>query len=158
MFSVYRLTFPTGKTYIGYTGQKPQQRWRSGWGYQEHTEMFADIIEYGWRNITKEVVATEEDKKRAQLLEQYYIFIENEQNECGTYNKCNELHAKKMIYCEESEQIYSSVRDAAYEIGVSRQALSRVLNGRGELCGGCHWRYMDAVEWVEKFILGKEDC
>ena len=157
MYSVYKLTFPTGKTYVGYTGQTPEKRWRNGYTYREQPEMFEAIMEYGWRNIKKEILATEKDRKKAQLLEKYYIYCENK-NEFGCYNKYNELHSKKMVYCEETEQVFSSVQDAAQETGVSRQALSRVLNGRGERCGGCHWRYMDIIEWVEKFTLSKEDC
>ena len=32
-YTVYKLTDPEGKVYIGLTGVRLQDRWDSGWGY-----------------------------------------------------------------------------------------------------------------------------
>lgn len=50
-------------------------------------------------------------------------------------------HAKA-IRCIELDKIYTTVKEAAEECGMSRQNISHVLNGRQETAGGYHWEYV----------------
>lgn len=53
---VYKLTSPTGKIYIGCTGQKPKTRWNNGKGYSSNSTLYADIEKYGWDAFNKEIL------------------------------------------------------------------------------------------------------
>lgn len=62
MYTVYKHTTPSGKVYIGATGQNPKHRWNNGKGYM-HNRRFCDAIrKYGWGNIEHEVIRTGLDK------------------------------------------------------------------------------------------------
>lgn len=55
-FVVYILIFPNNKVYIGQTCDI-KTRWSgNGIGYKQNKEMYKDIQEYGWQNITKKVI------------------------------------------------------------------------------------------------------
>lgn len=150
-YSVYRLTFPDGKTYVGFTGQKPEKRWRSGWGYYCNKPMFEAILDYGWRNIKREVLFQVEDKDAALVLEQYFIDIQ--EGESWNEVRPDADLKRQIILCKETEQVYTSVNSAAADAGVSRQSLSRVLNNHGELCGGRHWQYITAKDYIGLYLL-----
>lgn len=49
-YCVYIHKFPNKKVYIGMTTDI-KKRWQNGLGYQENSEMFNDILNYGWNNI-----------------------------------------------------------------------------------------------------------
>lgn len=40
-----------GKSYIGQTFQKPEERWKNGAGYKSCTYFYAAIQKYGWNNF-----------------------------------------------------------------------------------------------------------
>lgn len=54
--SVYRLTFPDGRVYVGQTMQNVEGRWKEGKAYKECGEIFDAIVWFGWKNITKEIL------------------------------------------------------------------------------------------------------
>ncbi len=55
-FIVYCHTTPSGKKYIGLTGQKPEKRWLKGLGYRGQSYFYNAIEKYGWDNIKHEVL------------------------------------------------------------------------------------------------------
>ena len=55
-YTVYKLTDPEGKCYIGYTGKPVKERWDSGWGYNRGQPIRIAIDRYGWRNFRKDVL------------------------------------------------------------------------------------------------------
>lgn len=73
-YSVYKLTCPQGKVYIGVTSREPRKRWASGYGHNPY--LSNAITKYGWSNIRKEVVATGLTKEvaedtEARLVDEY---------------------------------------------------------------------------------------
>ena len=73
-YSVYKHTTPTGKVYIGLTGQKNlNRRWDSGRGYIQNEHFFRAILKYGWDNIVHEVLASGLDKETACEMERALI-------------------------------------------------------------------------------------
>lgn len=68
-YCVYRHTFPNGKVYIGYTGQKPQERWCNGTGYKHQQFIYRAILRYGWDNVQHEIVADGLTHEQASALE-----------------------------------------------------------------------------------------
>ena len=74
-WTVYRHITPSGKSYIGITSQKPENRWRNGKGYnQKGQQCFHNAIEkYKWENIKHIIVSTDLTEKEAKWLENYLI-------------------------------------------------------------------------------------
>lgn len=56
MYVVYKHTTPSGKVYVGITGQKPARRWQNGYGYKDNEHFYRAIRKYGWENIKHEIV------------------------------------------------------------------------------------------------------
>ena len=71
-WTVYRHITPSGKSYIGITCRKPEDRWSNGNGYKN--TLFGKAIEkYKWENIQHNIVSTDLTEKEAKLLENYLI-------------------------------------------------------------------------------------
>ena len=84
-YSVYKLTSPEGKVYIGLTKNKPNRRWQGGTNYKSNQELLDDILAFGWDNFRHEILGTTESEDLARELEAYYIYTNDIVNE--TYNK-----------------------------------------------------------------------
>ena len=75
-YSVYKLTAPNGKVYIGITSRDPKIRWNAGNGYRCNKHFYDAIQKYGWENIKKDVLysgVSQEDAYRLEieLISQY---------------------------------------------------------------------------------------
>lgn len=75
-YTVYRLTSPSGKVYIGITKRRPEKRWDSGRGYAHCPHMGAAIKKYGWGSFERDILATglpkeEAEQKEIQLIAEY---------------------------------------------------------------------------------------
>ena len=57
-YTVYKLTGPDGKVYIGYTGKGVEKRWRNGNGYSRRTPIRRAIDAFGWDAFEKRSSAT----------------------------------------------------------------------------------------------------
>lgn len=67
---VYVHISPNGKRYIGITCQKPEKRWKRGYGYQCNSHFFRAIQKYGWDNFVHEVIIenlSENDAKKSEI-------------------------------------------------------------------------------------------
>ena len=86
MYTVYKHTTPSGKAYIGATGQNPKHRWDNGKGYR-HNRRFCDAIQkYGWGNIEHEVISTGLGKEQAYAMEAELIAKYDTTNPAKGYN------------------------------------------------------------------------
>lgn len=65
MYTVYKHTTPSGKVYIGITGQKPEQRWQNGNGYKNNEHFYRAILKYDWENIEHDVLCDGLTKQQA---------------------------------------------------------------------------------------------
>lgn len=74
-YVVYKHTSPSGKVYVGITGQNPEKRWQSGSAYR--AKPFRNAIQkYGWENIQHEVLfegltLEEANQKEIELIAEY---------------------------------------------------------------------------------------
>ena len=68
-YSVYKLTAPNGKVYIGITSRDPKIRWNSGNGYKYNKHFYDAIQKYGWKNIKKDVLYSGLSQEDAYRLE-----------------------------------------------------------------------------------------
>lgn len=76
-WTVYEHVSPSGKTYVGITCQKPERRWKGGFGYvrpDNHQRLFANaILKYGWDNIEHKIIASNLTKIEADTIEKALI-------------------------------------------------------------------------------------
>lgn len=56
LYCVYKHTSPSGKVYIGITGQEPEARWRDGKGYISNEYFYRAICKYGWENFDHQIL------------------------------------------------------------------------------------------------------
>ena len=75
-YCVYMHTSPSGKSYVGITQQRPQDRWQGGLGYRRNEYFFRAIMKYGWDNFTHEILHTGLDKETACAIESEIIRAE----------------------------------------------------------------------------------
>lgn len=68
-FCVYMHTSPSGKIYVGITGQNPVERWQNGLGYRRNAYFYRAIQKYGWDNFTHEILRAGLSKEEACQLE-----------------------------------------------------------------------------------------
>lgn len=94
-YCVYIHTSPSGKRYVGMTGQKPEKRWgKNGSHYLKkekngdymHIAFARAILKYGWDNIEHEVVASNLTREEACNFEKLLIEKLNTKNRNYGYN------------------------------------------------------------------------
>jgi len=81
-YTVYRLTSPSDKVYIGITSRSVKQRWNNGIGYKKCPAMNNAIRKYGWENIKKEILLENTTEEEAKSLETLLIKL-HRSNESG---------------------------------------------------------------------------
>ena len=72
-YTVYKLTDPEGKIYIGCTGRNVKRRWKSGWGYYSQQPFWEAVVRFGWESIRKEILCKKLTKAGAEKLEAWFI-------------------------------------------------------------------------------------
>lgn len=86
-YSVYVLTSPDGKRYVGMTRRKPEYRWNNGKGYDYNEELRQDIARLGWDSFTKEIAFSGLDRDTACSKERLLIKKYRTQDPEFGYNK-----------------------------------------------------------------------
>lgn len=71
-YTVYIHTSPSGKRYVGITGQSTAKRWRPD-QYLTCKAFYAAISKYGWDNITSRIVSVGLTKEEAKRAERFLI-------------------------------------------------------------------------------------
>ena len=74
--TIYKLTSPSGKFYIGRTcdfNARMTQHKSCALTKKSNTSLYKAIRKYGWENFTKEIIATVPTEDAAQLLEETLI-------------------------------------------------------------------------------------
>lgn len=86
-FLLYKHTSPTGKVYIGITGQRPETRWRGGKGYATNPHFYNAISKYGWDNFAHEILAAGLTRDEACAMEQALIALHHSDDPARGYNR-----------------------------------------------------------------------
>lgn len=79
-------TSPSGKRYIGITGNKVKERWQNGKGYRDNKHFVNAIKKYGWDNIKHEVLLDGLTREQASEYEKMYIAFYDSMNRSKGYN------------------------------------------------------------------------
>lgn len=127
-YSVYIITSPEGKRYVGMTMRKVKYRWNNGKGYVNNKELFSDINKFGWESFNKLVVQSDLSKEEACRLEQKLILEYDTQNKDKGYNiemggvpsKLAEQTKRKM-----SNSHIGLPRDDTYRRNISKSKLGK---------------------------------
>lgn len=86
-YTVYRLTSPSKKVYIGITSQPVNKRWNKGTGYKRCPAMYNAIKKYGWENIKKEILLENTTENEAKELETLLIKLHRSNVSKYGYNR-----------------------------------------------------------------------
>ena len=105
LYSVYMLTAPNGKVYIGITSRKPEYRWNHGKGYYQNKHLYSAILKYGWDNFKHEVLAQGITKETACLLEKELVAIYKSNDPAFGYNNSVGGEAPNMGHKSSPEEI-----------------------------------------------------
>ena len=75
MYTVYaHRNLKNGKSYVGMTSRKPNERWRSGKGYKNNLRMWSDIQNSDWNTDWEHnIIGKFEDKDEALKYEAFMI-------------------------------------------------------------------------------------
>ena len=85
-YTVYKLTSPSNKVYIGITSRSVKQRWNNGIGYKKCPAMNNAIKKYGWENIKKEILLENTTESEAKTLETLLIKLHRSNESKYGYN------------------------------------------------------------------------
>lgn len=85
-YCVYMHISPSGKRYIGITGQDPKKRWCNGKGYKENSYLTRAIEKYGWNNFQHIILEKNLTKEEAQIKEIDLIAFYRSSERCFGYN------------------------------------------------------------------------
>lgn len=85
-YTVYKLTSPSEKVYIGITSQPIKKRWKNGNGYKRCPAMNKAITKYGWENFTKEILLENTTESEAKSLETLLIKVHMSNDSRYGYN------------------------------------------------------------------------
>lgn len=165
-YCVYKHTTPSGKIYIGITGQTPEKRWNNGNGYRHNKYFWKAIQKYGWDNIEHEILENNLTRDEACKKEVYYI---------SRYDACNldvgynlspggDLVNITPIDCylinKTFIKTFPSILEASYETGISKSAISNACNGLARCAGEYIWRKkgdpLDKYELPSDYIQNKK--
>lgn len=118
-----------GKVYIGLTGIKPEERWKSnGKGYTDDTYLVKAIKKYGWDNFEHIILEKDLTLDEANNLEEYYIQKYNTLDHSSGYNlKHGGSHGG---HTEETKQKISKAQKGVPEKEEVKRHLSKIQKGK----------------------------
>ena len=92
MYTVYaHRNLKNGKSYVGMTSRKPNERWRSGKGYKNNLRMWNDIQNSDWnKDWEHNIIGQFEDKQEALNIEEMFIWLFDSTNDgynISTYDR-----------------------------------------------------------------------
>lgn len=73
-YTIYRhINKINGKSYVGVTSQRPEDRWANGKGYKGYRKFYPAIQKYGWDNFEHEILDIVYSPEEASEKEKYWI-------------------------------------------------------------------------------------
>lgn len=141
-YKVYKHTFPNGKVYIGITKQKPNVRFKNGYGYQRNVLMWKAICKYNWNNVKHDIIFDGLTKEQAENKEIELIdFYKSNQAKYG-YNIQNGGNCIGNVSEETKKKISIANKGKANKFkGIPRsedvkQKISQANKGKTSWCKG----------------------
>ena len=114
-YTVYKLTDPEGKVYIGCTGKPVEQRWRKGRNYSKDTPVRAAINAFGWDAFRKEVLCEKLTREGAEKLEKWFIAYYDSSDPEKGYNRFLGGLGKGAHMSETTKRIAGEAKNRLYK-------------------------------------------
>lgn len=148
-WTVYKITSPNGRSYIGCTNLTLEDRFNKGRGYHHNAELFDDILKYGWDSFQKSVVFESENEFDARKCEHEeirkypdgYNIYRGIKGYAPTGNPRTE---SKPVQCIETGITYPSIKEAARQTGLAKNKISYCCRGIRNKTGGYHWKFISS--------------
>lgn len=87
-YTVYKHISPSGKVYIGITGQTPESRWGpEGARYKYNSHFYAAIKKYGWGSFSHDILAKGLTREAAEAMEIQLIAAYGSTDPSKGYNR-----------------------------------------------------------------------
>lgn len=130
MYSVYMLTSPIGKKYIGITSESVSKRWKNGHGYKHNTHLTQAIAKYGWDAFEKEVLVDRLSREDAEMLERTYI---------AAYRTTDRLYGYNILPGGDVSNGHSDETKRKISESVKRLQTPEVLDKKAEISRNRVW-------------------
>ena len=114
-YTVYKLTDPDGKAYIGCTGNPVEKRWGKGWKYNSKTKIFKAIRSIGWDNFEKQILCEKLTREGAGKLEKWFIAYYDSANPEKGYNRALGGLGKGVHMSKITRQLSRETKNRLYE-------------------------------------------
>lgn len=138
-YCVYKHTTPSGKVYIGLTGNTPKERWDSGHGYRNNPHFWNAIKLYGWKNINHEILYTNLTKEEAGEIERQLIAEYDSKNPDNGYNQLEGgTFGYTFSHTEEAKHKISEAAKHLWESETHRLRMSAAQSGENNPFYGKH--------------------
>ena len=138
-FCVYKHTSPSGKVYIGITGQKPKERWQEGNGYKRNPIFYNAIKKYGWNNFTHEIIMSKLSREQAVDMERFYIYF---------YHSNDRKYGYNGTFGGDGILGFNHTEEAKRKIGIASHNRERSLETRAKI-SKAHLG-MKGTKWTEE--------
>lgn len=114
-YTVYKLTDPEGKVYIGITGKTVEERWNKGRGYSRGTPIREAIRKYGWENFQHEILCEKLTRLGAERLEKAFIAHYDSSDPEKGYNRFLGGLGKGAHMSEVTKRLSSDAKNRLYD-------------------------------------------
>lgn len=148
-YTVYKLTSPEGKVYIGQTKNSLARRCQRGKNYKRNPELTADIQRLGWDNFTLETLRQDASAKYADAIERLAIIYYKAMSPNG-YNKerggirgHNSAQAKPVFQLDKDTgeilALWESRCAAGKALHIKSSNIANAAVGKTKSAGGYKW-------------------
>ena len=138
-YTVYMHVSPSGKRYIGITGQSVEKRWGNGTGYKNCISFNRAIEKYGWNNIKHIILYSglrkeDAETKEIELIKKYNTtdsrYGYNIENGGSTIGKHSEETKRKISIANKgnTSPFKGIPRSEETKIKKQRNLLEKLLN------------------------------
>ncbi len=114
-YTVYKLTDPDGKVYIGVTGKTVEERWNKGRGYSRGTPIREAIRKYGWESFQHEILCEKLTRDGAEKLEKAFITYYDSSDPEKGYNRFLGGLGKGAHMSEVTKRLSSAAKNRLYD-------------------------------------------
>ena len=113
-YTVYKLTDPEGKVYIGCTGKPVEQRWKKGYNYRRNTPIGVAIAHFGWEAFEKSILCENLTKEGGEKLEKWFVEYYDSMDPAKGYNRMTGGARKGAHMSEITKKISSDSKNRLY--------------------------------------------
>ena len=112
----------------------------------ETQEIFDSTVEAGEKYQIEHSNISRACKTRVAAKGKHFLYLEDWDTNWKPFDKRTNISKTKMVICEETQQIFSSVREASRVINITASLISRCCNGQLKSTHGYHFNFIKKEE------------